>query len=482
MILLSLVFCPVLSAALAVALPGVRGRMVCLVVGAVLHALLTVAAWLSPPPAMFAGSLALDSLGLVFLSIASALFLVCSLYASSYLPRMLHDPEATSRVAVPSLFLFLAAMTLTAESAHLGLLWVAIEATTLASAPLVAIDRTDRALEAMWKYLLVCSVGIALSLLGTFFLGIAFAHAGIEQRGLELGALTAMATHREAVDLSWFRAAFLCAVVGYGTKMGLAPMHTWLPDAHSEAPSPVSALLSGALLNCALLGVLRFYALAEAVGVGALAREVMLALGFASLAVAAGSLLAQRDYKRLLAYSSVENMGVVAVGVGIGRSASYGALLHAMNHSLAKAMLFLLAGNVLLAYRTKIATEVRGVGRELPRTGVLLLAALFAIGGLPPFGLFQSELTILAAALSSGRFVVGAVYLALLAIAFAAMAGALLPMTQGTRENVGPRPKEPWLLVGPPLALGAAVLVFGVYVPPALDRVLRSAAAALGTP
>jgi hydrogenase-4 component F len=283
--------------------------------------------------------------------------------------------------------------------------------------------------------------------------------------------------------------------------MGLAPLHTWLPDAHSEAPSPVSALLSGALLNCAFLGILRFFQLALAVGEGALARNVLVGFGLVSLGIAAGSILGSRDYKRLLAYSSVEHMGLLAVGVGIGGAASYGALFHALNHSLAKAMLFLVAGNVLLGRGTKDASLVRGLAYDRPATAALLLAGVFAIGGLPPFALFQSELVIVAEAVRSGRLAVGAVTIAFLAIAFLGTAAVLLPMTRGgvgssfhlasrRRAEGSPDPSdgdeadepEPWLLVGPPLVLGAALLVLGVYVPPGLHDVLRAAAGALGAP
>jgi len=473
MVLVLLVVLPAALGAATFAMASLERKLAVLVAGAATHAALTASAWIDPPrPAL---GLTLDPLGLIFLTIASALFLLCALHSLAYVPREVETGGATGRY-VPSLFFFLSAMSLTSESAHLGLLWVAIEATTLASAPLIAFRRTHGALEAMWKYLLLCSVGIALSLLATFFVGIAFAGGPVSERGLWLTSLVAAAPQ---ADPTWLRTAFLLAVVGYGTKMGLAPLHTWLPDAHSEAPSPVSALLSGALLNCAFLGILRFLEVAIAGGIGDMARQVMLALGMISLAVAAGSIVAQRDYKRLLAYSSVENVGILAVGVGIGGAASYGALLHAVNHSLAKAMLFLLAGNVFLAYHAKTAAAVHGVSRRLPATGALLLAGLVAIGGLPPFGLFQSEITILAAAVRGGRVAVAAAFLALAAIAFVGMAGLLLPMIQGRSSAPGER-RESWLLVGPPLALGAALLVLGIYVPPALDHVLRSAAAFLG--
>ena len=473
--LILLVVLPAVLGAVAFAMRDLNLKLRLLVAGALAHSALVAAAWIRPPPAIPALGVALDPLGLTFLSVASALFLASAVHSVAYVPADVHAEGGTGRY-VPSLFLFLASMSLAAESAHLGLLWVAIEATTLASAPLVSFQRTRGALEAMWKYLLLCSVGIALSLLGTFFLGIAFAHRPAAEQSLTMTSLVAAAP---AADPSWLRAAFLLAVVGYGTKVGLAPLHTWLPDAHSEAPSPVSALLSGALLNCAFLGILRFFELATAAGLGDLARQVLLVFGLLSLAIAAASILGQRDYKRLLAYSSVENMGIVAVGVGVG--ASYGALLHAVNHSLAKAMLFLLAGNVFLAYRTKTAGDVRGVGRELPATGTLLLAALVAIGGLPPFGLFLSELTILAAAVRTGQMVVAGAFVALVAVAFIGTAALFLPMIQGNRDGHAKRGEaEPWLLIGPPLALGVALLILGVYVPPGIDRLLRSAASFLG--
>jgi formate hydrogenlyase subunit 3/multisubunit Na+/H+ antiporter MnhD subunit len=190
-------------------------------------------------------------------------------------------------------------------------MWAAIEATTLASAPLIYFYRKKSALEATWKYLLICSVGIALALLGTFFLGIAASGTGDGAPPLVLDALQSAAPH---MARPWLKVAFIVALIGYGTKMGLAPMHTWLPDAHSQAPSPVSALLSGALLNCAFLGVLRFYQVVLASGDAAFARTLLLVFGFISIGLAAAFMIGQRDYKRLFAYSSVENMGILAVG------------------------------------------------------------------------------------------------------------------------------------------------------------------------
>jgi hydrogenase-4 component F len=280
----------------------------------------------------------------------------------------------------------------------------------------------------------------------------------------------------------WLKAAFLFLLVGYGTKMGLAPMHTWLPDAHSEAPSVVSALLSGALLNCAFLGILRIHALMGAAGLGEFSGGMLTGFGLLSMAVAAVFIIEQADYKRMLAYSSVEHMGILSLGAGIGGLAGMGAMLHMVNHSLAKGMLFLLAGNILAVYRTKSAPQVRGLLQTLPVTGPLWVAGFLAISGSPPFGLFVSELVILKGALQQGHAAVAAGYLLLLGIAFAAMARIVLRMAYGSPEGIAVEPdrtRGAWA-VWPPLALGAVVLTLGLCLPDWLQSALAAAAAAAG--
>lgn len=259
-------------------------------------------------------------------------------------------------------------------------------------------------------------------------------------------------------------------------------MHTWLPDAHSEAPSVVSALLSGALLNCAFVGILRAQQVCAAAGQAAFGQELLVGFGLLSMAVAAVFIVGQTDYKRMLAYSSVEHMGIVSLGVGLGGAATFGAMLHAVNHSLAKAMLFLLAGNMLAVYQSKSTTEVRGVLRVLPVSGVLWVAGLFAITGSPPFGLFLSELTILKAALDQGRSLVALAYLLLLAVVFVGMMTIVLRMAQGAADGKMRRldDPEPHLAIIPPAALGALVLLFGIYIPPVVRRLIQEAARALG--
>jgi hydrogenase-4 component F len=469
---------PAVAALGAWGVRSVRAQLAVLIGTTVVHLGSTAALWCSAAP-MHSGSLiGMDALGLLVLSLVSLLFLAAALYSVPYLLDGTHEEPTAPERFVPCLLAFLAAMSLVTVSRNLALLWAAVEATTLASAPLIYFYRRPGALEATWKYLLICSVGIALALLGSFFLGVASTTPDGRAPGLGLDEVLAIAP---LLDHRWLRAAFVLVLVGYGTKMGLAPLHTWLPDAHSQAPSPVSALLSGALLNCALLGILRFYAVCVAAGDGAFARTLFLVLGFASLLVGAGMLLGQRDYKRLLAYSSVENMGIIAVGLGVAGTATYGALLHMVNHSLVKAALFLLAGNVLRAYGTTAVAEVRGAGRLLPASAALLMLASFAVGGSPPFGPFVSEFTVFLGAMRGSAPWLGVVFVALLGIAFIGIAGALFPMLHGdVSASAGDVRGESPLALAPPAVLAFLVLVLGFYVPAGLDTLLRHAAAALG--
>jgi len=441
-----------------------------------LHAVGTGLHWVGLGSALLGPVLELDATGLIFLTITSVLFFLTALYSVPYLLHGTHDPQAAPHRFVPCVLWFLSSLTLVDATQHLAVLWVAVEATTLATAPLVYFYRRRGALEAAWKYLLLCSVGIALALLGTFFLGIA-GSAVAPPPGLSLPSLLHAAPQ---LARPWLKAAFILGLVGYGTKMGLAPLHTWLPDTHSQAPSPISALLSGALLNGALLAVLRFYQVTLASGDAAFARTLLLVLGFASLVIACAFLVGQRDYKRLLAYSSIENMGLIAVGIGIGGGGVFGALFHALNHSLCKAGLFYCAGNALRGFGSTEARDVRGLVRRQPATGILFLLLFLAISGMPPFGAFWSKLLIFQAAMSQGSPAIGALLLGLLAIAFLGMAGVLLPILQGAPDAARPAAHEPPLSVLSPLLALSLVLLLGIGLPPLLAATMQRAAALLG--
>ena len=460
-------------------------RRVLLVSTAAIHAVLVCWLWIDPARFPPVGAwLAVDALGQVFLGITSLLFLAVSLSAVSFLRResgtTRADPEegflfdnTPEAVFTACLLAFLSTMTLVTTSQHFGLLWVAIEGTTLASAPLIHYHRHHRSLEATWKYLLVCSVGIAFALLGTYFLA-----AAVPMGGLASMTLSGLVEHAASLDTRWLKAAFLLLLVGYGTKIGLAPMHTWLPDAHSEAPSVVSALLSGALLNCAFLAILRIFSVTAAAGLGQFSRETILVFGLVSMAVAAGLIIGQPDYKRMLAYSSVEHMGILAVGIGLGGLGDWAALFHAVNHSLIKASLFLVAGNILAVYGSKRISDVRGALRAVPVTAVLWVAGFFAIMGAPPFGAFASEIAILRAAVESGSWVVVIAFSLLLAAVFAGMISVLVRTAQGAQST--PRAAEPRLSLVAPISLLVISAGLGIYIPGFLDRVLWRAVMLLG--
>ncbi len=499
----ALLLVPAIAGLTALAIRPNWPRRSLLLLAALAHAMIVAVCCVRRPPSVVNGWVAIDAVTLLFLGIASTLFLAVAIYTVGYLAREertgnlsedereLPFPNFSEAVFTGCLLLFLATMTLVMVSRHLGLMWVGVEATTLASAPLIYFHRHPRSLEATWKYLLICSVGIALALLGNFFVAVAARSTGGAPIHLTIDELTA---HAESLNPLWLKAAFLLFLVGYGTKMGLAPLHTWLPDAHSEAPSGVSALLSGALLNCAFLAILRVHSLLAAAGLVAFSSDLLVLFGLISMTVAAVFILGQTDFKRMLAYSSVEHMGILALGIGIGGVATFGAMLHVVNHSLAKAMLFLAAGNILAFYHTKSIRHIRGMLRSVPMTGVLWLAGFLAIVGSPPFGLFLSELTILKGVLDAGRPVVAAIYLVALAVVFVGMATIFMRMVYGRpaetakfadplstgRHCESPGPREPFWSTGPVMALGLGVLVLGVYVPPRLTELLHQAVAALG--
>ena len=452
-------------------LPKRPWRRAAFLVASLVHGGLVARACLVSPPAEWGGALALDPTGTLFLGLLAILFTLSAVYTMGYMSLHRHPRK---RYYIPTLLFFLGSMTLATLSHHLGLFWVALEATTLSSAPLVFFDRSPRSLEAAWKYLILCSVGIALALAGNFFLALAAPSMG--GGTLLLPGLIACA---KGFSLPWLKVAFLFFLIGYGTKMGLVPMHTWLPDAHSEAPPPVSALLSGALLNCAFLGILRVYCVLDAAGLGDFARKSLLFMGLLSMGTAAAFLLRQGDYKRLFAYSSVEHMGILAVGLSLSPGFwSFGSLLHAMNHSIAKGLCFFAAGMAFLLTGTKSVDGSRGLMARSPVAGWLLLAGMLAATGVPPFGTFLSEFYILSMAVASGHYWAAGLYLTFLAVAFAAVAGAVFTVVFGSPagEKVSVAPKFFTLLAIPAFSLAALSMMAGLWIPSGLNDLLLKAA------
>lgn len=460
-----------------------------LIMTSVVHLVLVTRLWFIPAKPMFNSWFQLDSLGLIFLTILSFLFLNASFYCLGYLRRK-EEPRAgrTDRFFIGCLLFFLSTMTLVTVCQHFEMIWVAIEATTLASAPLIYFHRNRGSIEATWKYLIICSVGIAVALLGNFFLSVSISTAvadGGEKWSMLTSDLLRIAPNIAGDSARWLKISFVFLFVGYGTKMGLAPLHTWLPDAHSEAPAPVSALLSGALLNCAFLGILRALQVCIAAGLGDFAKALIVGFGVFSVCISAVFLARQNDFKRMLAYSSVEHMGILSIGTALGGSAIFGSLLHAVNHSLTKAMLFFSAGNIYTFYRTRSSSLVRGMLKDLPFTGTLWFIGLFAITGLPPFGLFTSKFTILKVAFEQGKYLLAGVILFLLAVVFVGMSAVFLRMILGEASDEGQSVsrsanRESFYTALPPLLLVIISLVLGLFIPNVLLSKLRDAAQLLG--
>ncbi|MDD6088855.1 MAG: proton-conducting transporter membrane subunit [Desulfovibrionaceae bacterium] len=503
MLLNLLLFFPVFAGTLILLVDNVFFSRVCLGVTAGVHVVLTAAALVCDAYGIrlsaLGGLLNPDALGLLFLAIASLLFAAATVYGIDYLRREAMGQQkrrdiqggqvftnAPERRFSACLCIFLAAMTLVTLTPHFGALWVGIEVTTLSSAPLIYFHRHRHSMEATWKYLMICSVGIALALLGNILMSVAFyapgsgGEEGMNQVALFMQRAAEVCASPDNYAVPWLKASFIFLLVGYGTKMGLAPLHNWLPDAHSQAPSLVSALLSGALLNCAFLGILRGYQVMAAAGLGEFSARLLVFFGLVSLGIAAAFIIGQRHYKRLLAYSSIEHMGILALGVGIGGSAVFGALFHAICHSLTKCMLFLLAGNILDRYKTYSCGEIYGMRRVMPLTAALWVGGFLAIVGSPPFGLFFSELTILKGIFESGGFLIAVLYSAALAIIFIGMSVPVLRMVQGTRPEGMTSEPEPLASIVPPLILGCLCLMMGVYTPAWLTDFLGRGAGLLG--
>jgi hydrogenase-4 component F len=465
---------PLAWAIVAFCIPSNSLRPLVLPLGGLTHLGLTLRALQEPKVTGLENWLNLDPLGKVFLGLISVLFFLCACYAPGYLAQR---PQRNNRVLCACLMLSLAMMTLIILSHHLGLMWVAMEATTLFSAPGLYFNHNPRSLEATWKYLLLCSVGIALALLGSLFLAYAALHSGLQSTLL----FDDLVRQAPKLSLPWLRAAFVLLLVGYGTKMGLAPMHTWKPDAYGEAPGMIGALLAGGLTNCAFLAILRFLHIANAADQGDFARRMMIFIGLFSMVLAAVFMARQRDFKRMLAYSSVEHMGILVLGAGIGGAATFAALLHVINNALTKGVLFLSAGNIHRAYDSKLTQDVQGVLHRLPLSGALFLLGFLAITGSPPFGPFVSEFSLLAAAFREGHPVAGGLFAFLLLVIFIGFGATVTSMVFGTPSAAASRTEfrdNIWTSL-PIVGFAVLVLIMGVYIPPQLQTMLTEAAAFL---
>ncbi|MEJ2690032.1 MAG: proton-conducting transporter membrane subunit [Deltaproteobacteria bacterium] len=471
--LYAIILLPVAGAILAALLPSEQLRPWLVPMVSLTHLVLVGRALLLRPPVPAGALFGLDALGALILLVVSLLFAASSVYALGYFSC--HESWG-NRIFIVCLLLFLAAMSVATMARHLGLLWVAVEATTLVSAPMIYYNHNRFSIEATWKYLLICSVGIALAMLGILFV----AYAGLKgSNSTDLG-LEHILVAAAGFSKPWLRAGFIFLLVGFGTKMGLAPLHTWKPDAYGEAPGLVSGLLAGGLTSVAFLAVLRAVQIMRAAGEATLAHQALLGLGVASLIIAAVFVIQQRDIKRMLAYSSVEHMGILAIGVAVGGIATFGAMFHVMNNALTKNALFLAAGNIHRYYGSKRKCEIFGSFTVLPFSAGIFLIGFLAITGSPPFAPFLSEFTILRGIFNGGHFLLGAVFLLLLVVVFIGMGSTVLPVTLGPALEEQPQSpyfRETLLTVLSPIVLLSIVLLLGLYLPAPLHRLFSDAAA-----
>ncbi len=344
----------------------------------------------------FGSYLSADPLGAVVLLTIGLVGLTAAFYSIGYLREEVRkEIIGFSRVRQYWVLfhLFLMAMFFAVITVSPIMMWIAIEATTLSTAFLISFYNKASSMEAAWKYLIINSIGLLLGFFGTLLFLTPEQGSGLE-KFVDWGSLAESAG---SMDPSLVKIAFIFVLIGYGTKVGLAPMHTWLPDAHSKAPSPISAMLSGALLNVAMMAVLKFRIVADSAVSPSFTRNLMIYFGIVSIAIPAFIIITQKNYKRLFAYSSIEHMGIISLGFGFGGIGAFGALLHMIYHSMVKSVLFFTAGNLLLKYGSTKILRVKGVLSVLPVTGIVLIVGFLAITGMPPFGIFLTEFYILTA-------------------------------------------------------------------------------------
>ena len=462
---------PLVAGALAFFMLGRSGRPLLVLTGAV-HLALSVHLWVKRPEALFPAYFGVTPEGLLSLIVISLLFFLISIYTQTYLARSAIRSE---NIFTGSMLLFLATMTMVTLSDHIMVMWIAIEATTLASAPLIYTHRSAASLEATWKYVLICSVGIALALLGSVLITVAMDVGGVTS-ALSFSGLTEEA---KGLDPTWLKIGFVFILVGYGTKMGLAPMHTWLPDAHSEAPSPASALLSGVLLNCAYLGIFKTHKIMVAAGLGGFSGMILIVFGLLSIMAAATFILRQTEYKRLLAYSSIENMGIIAFGTGVGGLGAYGAVLCLIHHSLIKSSLFLTSGNLLLGFGGRLISDTGHLIKEMPRTFVAFFAGFAGISGFPPFGIFIGELFIILGAFRAGHYVGVGIFLLSLCVIFGGFAHHAMRISfEESPKTV--QMKESITLVWPQYGLLLTSLILCFWIPDTLYQTIIQAVTIIG--
>jgi len=449
-----------------------------LLVYAVLHLIISIGLYFKGVDSLFIpsdiieGYFKIDSLNILFLLILSIIFLGVAVYNYNYFKNTVITENQRCYYTV-AVLLFIFSMTGTILSTNLGLSWVFIEATTLASAYLIFFNKTKHSIEAAWKYVFICSIGIALAFVGIILLSIATG----KQNSLFFNDLY---LNPSLINPFWLKLSFVFILIGFGTKMGLAPVHSWLPDAHSEAPSPISALLSATLLNSAYLIILRIFKLMELTNTDYYARILLVCMGLLSLFITAVFVSHINNYKRMLAYSSIENMGIIVIGTAIGGVGLYAALLHMIGHSLIKSSFFLTAGNILKIFKTKKINQISGMIQADKITGWLWVLCFAGIVGLPPSPLFISEFLLLKTLIFKNHFIIAAVFLILLTIILYGIGKIVINMSFGVLkpEQKYEKIKNKYMYI-PQISFMSASLILGVYIPVFLNTLIQNAVIAM---
>jgi hydrogenase-4 component F len=470
---LLLVGLPVASALAVLTTTGAsRASTILLVTSALTSVVATVHAALPTEQPWFGGYLHADATVQLFAPVINFIFTGIAVYVRA---RVATEPA--SRRFVFLALGFLAASNLALLSNHLLLMWIGIECTTLAAALMIVRADAPASRLASWRYLLFSTVGLGLVVLGLSCLTRSMELAG-QPPTLFLDAMPAAI--RGPAD-PWRELGVALVILGIGTKLGLAPMYSWLPEAYDEAPAPVTAMLGAVQFNCALVLLFRVIHIYRP-GSGPLITGELLTIGLASVAVSTVSIVATQNFKRLLAYAAINHAGVIAIGLGLGSSASYGLLLYVLSNAFIKAILFLTAGKIEAHYGTKDTRSIAGLIKDLPYSGLFLMVGTFALLGFPPFGSFLGELLILSALVTSGQMFVFATFCALITISFVATGRTIFPMIWGEPKQARTWPQQRATAALHKLIFLVLLLVLGIYIPPQINSLMTQVAYSLESP
>ena len=412
---------------------------------------------------------AVDSTNKIFLMVMSIVFLAVAIYNNGYTKNEASLTRKLRHYTYMVLF-FVFSMTGAVLSTNLGASWVFIEGTTLASAYLIYFHKTKHSIEAAWKYVFICSIGIALAFVGIILMTVATG-------SLNTLFYSELFNNAPLFNHFWLQLSFVFILFGIGTKMGLAPVHFWLPDAHAEAPSPISALLSATLLNSAFLMIVNVFRIMVLSGCDSFARLMLLTMGFLSLFITAVFVYHINNYKRMLAYSSIENMGILAIGTALGGVGMLAAIIHLIGHSLIKASFFLTSGNVLEIYGTKKIKSVTGLLKTDKKTGWLWVASFLGIVAFPPSVLFISEFLMVKTMFLKGHFIMCALFLLLLTIVLYGLGKAVVKMSFSAPTHEVEPVKLSWTMYLPQVVMLILAFVIGVYMPQGLTQAILATVA-----